>query len=93
MLQLLDRVSRTGPRELNDDISHLLDDDIFEFIRGQVRVLWFYDSGKVIVCCQALVKKSKKIPRRDIDHAKDVRSTYLAAKQAKTLQIQREPEE
>jgi len=49
MLRLLDRAARQGPPQ-NKAISHQLDREIWEFIQGQIRVLWFYDEGKMIVC-------------------------------------------
>ncbi|MBF0180789.1 MAG: hypothetical protein HQM03_12270 [Magnetococcales bacterium] len=41
-----------NPRHLPDDKSHLINNDygIWEFIAGKIRVLWFYDSEKIILC-------------------------------------------
>jgi len=47
MLALLERVASAGPPR-NTDISHQIDGDIYEFIQGRLRVLWFYDAGRVV---------------------------------------------
>lgn len=84
MLQLLDRVAAhpQGPRLLDDGVSHALRGEIWEFIRGSIRVFWFYDEGRVVVCSHAIVKRSQTIRSQDIDHARDLRDRYLAARKA-----------
>lgn len=79
MLQLLERVAATGPPR-NTDISHSIQDDIWEFIKGRLRVFWFYDEGHVVVCTHGIVKKSQKTPAQAIEHAKNARSVYFEAK-------------
>ena len=89
MLQLLERVAASGPPR-NTDISHKIQGDIWEFIKGRLRVFWFYDEGRVIVCTHGLVKKSQKTPKRDITQAEQVRIAYFAAKQRGALMIEEE---
>lgn len=90
MLELLERVAAAGPPR-NTDISHKIQGDIWEFIKGRLRVFWFYDEGQVVVCTHGLVKKSRRIPKRDIDQAEQARQAYLEAKQAGALIIEEEP--
>lgn len=87
MLELLERVSQHGPPR-NTDISHQIDGEIWEFIKGRLRVFWFYDEGRVVVCTHGLVKKGQKTPRSDITQAANRRKEYLAAKCARTLEIE-----
>jgi len=53
----------------------------------QIRVLWFYDEGKMIVCSHGFVKKSRKVPRHDIAQAQDHRRHYFDAKRRNQLTI------
>ncbi len=87
MLELLDRVSLQGPPH-NTDISHQIDGEIWEFIKGRLRVFWFYDEGRVVVCTHGLVKKGQKTPKADIAQANSRRKEYLAAKRAGRLEIE-----
>lgn len=89
MLALLERVASAGPPR-NTDISHQIDRDIYEFIQGRLRVLWFYDAGRVVVCCQGFVKKSRKTPTAEIERARRFRSDYQTAKDSGQLKIEEE---
>lgn len=92
MLQLLERVAVTGPPR-NTDVSHLIQDDIWEFIKGRLRVFWFYDEGRVVVCTHGIVKKSQKTPKQAIEHAKQAREVYFAAKRCGALRIEEEDDD
>lgn len=87
MIALLERVAVVGPPR-NTEISHKIDGEIWEFIKGRLRVFYFYDEGHVVVCTHGLVKKSQKTPKADLAHAEQVRKIYLAAKQAGALIIE-----
>lgn len=50
------------------------------------RVLWFYDSGKVIVCSHAVNKKGK-LKAADIEHAEKARTSYRADRDRGNLTI------
>lgn len=89
MLQLLERVAASGPPR-NTEVSHKIQGEIWEFIKGSLRVFWFYDEGRVIVCTHGLVKKSQKTPKAEIAHAEQVRKDYFTAKQAGNLVIEEE---
>ena len=86
MLKLLDRVSAQGPPR-NTEISHQLDRGIWEFIQGRLRVLWFYDEGKLVVCSHGFVKKRQKTPSAEIERAIEQRRRYLEAKKQDRLSI------
>ncbi len=62
LLNIFEQASATGPRHFNNNISHQIDEknSIWEFIAGRLRVLWFYDNGKLIVCSNIFVKSTKK---------------------------------
>lgn len=89
MMALLESVALSGPPR-NTDVSHQLRGEIYEFIQGRLRVLWFYDKGRVVVCSHGMVKQSQKTPRSEIERAEEVRHAFLAAKQADQLLIEEE---
>lgn len=88
MLRLLDRIASQGPPR-NTEISHQLDRDIWELIQGRIRVLWFYDEGKVVICSHGFIKKSRKAPQRAIQRARRDRQAYFRSKEQQSLQIER----
>lgn len=97
MLVLIENVSKgpLGPKELGGDLCHPIDkkNGIYEFIKGQIRVLWFEDEGKVIVCTHAFLKKSPKTPKTEIEKARSIKTRYQNAKAQGRLKIEREEEE
>ena len=72
MLVLLESVAAAGPPR-NTDVSHQLRGEVYEFIQGRLRVLWFYDVGRVVVCSHGLVKQSRKTPPAEIERAEAAR--------------------
>lgn len=92
MLALLERVAAEGPPR-NTDISHKLEGDIWEFIQGRLRVCWFYDKGRVVICTHGFVKKSQKTPRAELNKANERREAYFAATAAGSLTIEVENDE
>ncbi len=67
-----------------------LGDGIFEFKAGprngkKLRVLWFYDDGRRIVCALAFLKGTAKTPPEEKRRAIDLRSEYFAAKNSGRL--------
>ena len=77
MLNLLSRVAAVGPPR-NTDICHRIQDDIWQFESGKLRVLWFYGRGRgVIVCSHGFPKTTPKTPKRQINQAMQVWRRYL----------------
>jgi len=91
ILPLLERITsqQQGPKSLNKKICHRIDDDhdIWQIRKGRIRLLWFYDKGRVIVCAHTFLKKSQKTPRRERDKARRVKKAYFQAKQSGQLNI------
>lgn len=56
-------------------------------------MFWFYDEGRVVVCTHGIVKKSQKTPKQAIEHAKQAREAYFAAKQRGALNIEEEDDD
>lgn len=86
ILALLERVSQKGPPRITD-ISHKIKSDLFEFIQGRLRVLWFYDEGRMVICTHGFVKKAQKTPSAEIDKAISLKENYLQEKRRGALKI------
>lgn len=54
---------------------------IYEFIKGDLRVYFFFssDSGEVVVCSHAIRKKRQRVDPGDVDRAAALKKRYLAA--------------
>jgi phage-related protein len=89
MLNLLENVSKTGPPR-NTSISHQIKGPIFQFEKGRIRVLWFYDKGQLIICAHWFIKKSGKTiktPKADIERAEVLFRRYFADKAKNDIKI------
>jgi len=71
-----------GPPENKEKCRHL-EEGIYEFkTSGGIRVLWFWDEDRMIVCTHAFVKKQQKTPLGEIEKAKRLRGRYFRDKSA-----------
>lgn len=80
----------TNPRVTNENMSKKLEDDLFEFKRGskkgpKVRVLYFYESGRTIVCTHAFLKSTQTTPELEKATARTLRDDYRQAASAGRL--------
>lgn len=80
MRRLIAYVSEHGTRDLPIEVCHNIADDVFQFSKGRIRVSWFYDNGKVIICCHASVKKKQKTPANVIAISVECMRSYKLAK-------------
>jgi hypothetical protein len=89
MLALLrNRVALQGPPPGNPALCAPVEDGIWEFRKGSVRLFWFYDEGRVVVGGHAYKKQGRRAPRREINTAKAQRAAYVAAKRVGELVIE-----
>lgn len=72
----------------NEEKCKLLQDGIYEFKTTNLRVLWFWDEGRMILCTHGFVKKSRKTPPGEIARALNMKASYTVAKQAKQLKFE-----
>jgi len=87
MMRLLEFTAEQGPPR-NVDVSHKIAGEIWELIAGRLRVLWFYDEGRLIVCSHGFVKRTKKTPTGELSRAQDAYDVYRAAKKAGRLKVE-----
>lgn len=92
MLALLRQQLPTSGPPHNEEVSKQLEGDIYEFRktprRGPaLRVLWFYDEGRIVVCTHGFWKTTQRTPAAEIEKAKRLRKDYLHAKRTNSLRI------
>ena len=84
---LIERSAACGPPR-NTKKSNPLGNELFEFkTRGGIRIPYFYDEGRLIICTQALRKPKKSELRIVIKRAQRDRERYLAAKRRSEITI------
>ena len=88
---LQSRLPEDGPPVSNVQLCKPLGDGLFELRRqpkGQkLRVVFFYDEGRRIVCTNAFCK-AETTPRTELALARSLRKHYLMAKLARELIIE-----
>ncbi|WP_230180684.1 type II toxin-antitoxin system RelE/ParE family toxin [Aquabacterium sp. CECT 9606] len=75
----LERISTDGISCLNSAQFHLVDkaEKIYEFVAGDLRLLFFQaSSGKVVVCTHLFLKKSQKTPLSEVSKAISWKKRY-----------------
>jgi phage-related protein len=92
LADLKESVPERGPPMNNTEATKVLRDKILEFREpvkkgGTLRVLYFYDKGRVVVCVNGILKKSDKTPDDLIDTAIRIRREYLAEVAAGLVEI------
>nr|WP_256736599.1 type II toxin-antitoxin system RelE/ParE family toxin [Pseudomonas gingeri] len=89
LLIMMERHSKQGPETFNTAQCHYVDQDekIYEYIKGRLRLFWFEDDDKIVVCTHGIVKKSQKTPRREIQRAIRVKRTYSESKSLNSLRF------
>ena len=83
----LRRTAVSGPPQ-NDRKSRPLADKLFEFkTRRGIRIPYFYDEGRVIICTEAMRKPKKAELRAVIKRAQAQRTRYFEAKRNQAVVI------
>lgn len=86
VMALLHTTAMTGPPK-SEMRSRSLGDDIFELkTRGGIRILYFYDEGRLVICTEAVRKPKERELRGVKTRAVEARRRYLAAKQRDALE-------
>ncbi|HKV11893.1 MAG TPA: type II toxin-antitoxin system RelE/ParE family toxin [Thermoanaerobaculia bacterium] len=84
MLRRMEEIAVRGPYYL-PDISHQIEGEIRQTEQGRVRVLWFFDKGRLILCSHGFIKSSQKTPEREKGIARRAFEEYHAAKATGSL--------
>ncbi|MCY1291304.1 hypothetical protein D9M69_489940 [compost metagenome] len=88
LLAMMEMHSESGADQFNTSQCHYVDqkEQIYEYIKGRLRLFWFEDDERVVVCTHGIVKKDQKTPKRDIARAKRAKAAYLLAKAEGTVE-------
>lgn len=86
MLARLAAVAETGPPR-NVKICHQIDGNIWQIELGRVRILWFYDEGRIVVLSHGFLKSSQKTPEAEKSLARAALREYREAKARRRLKI------
>lgn len=86
MLARLASVAEDGPPR-NAEACHQVDDEIWQLEQGRVRVLWFYDEGRVVVLSHGFLKSSRKTPEREKRTARAALKRYRDAKRRGEIRL------
>ena len=88
-LALWERIPLEGPRRFGTDLYHRVDHehDIYEFIKGDLRLYCFEAEGRLVVCSHVDKKSTQKTKDRDKQRAIELRRRYLKAESDKSLEI------
>lgn len=65
-----------NPRNMSKPL-HQICDGIWQLERGQYRIPWFYDKGRVVICTHFFVKKRDKTPESEKERAIKIREEYF----------------
>jgi phage-related protein len=85
MLALFEHVADYGIQHLSDKLSHQIDanNKLYEFIKGKLRVIYFVDAGKIIVCTHGFNKtQSQKLPKAESEKAIRLKGMYELQKKS-----------
>ena len=86
MVKKLERLSMGQLPE--SPVHHMIEDGIRQISSDKYRLMYFFDSGRLIICTHSFVKKGDKTPKREIEKAKRHREAYLRAQKNKTLRLE-----
>jgi phage-related protein len=56
---------------------------VFRVREGNLRVFWFYDQDKVVVCTHGKIKKSQKTKKDDLEYAIELKKRYFSLERTK----------
>ncbi len=85
LVRILDYFVEAGPPK-DTEKSKQLREGIFEFrTKGGLRLLWFYDEGRVVICVNGYIKQGQKTPPQPLNEAIQWKKRYFEAKQTGKL--------
>ena len=88
----IERLSESGMFH-NWEHGHPLEDGISELKGKYIRVLYFKDEDRLVVCTRMALKGKAKVLEQEISGAKATRERYLAAKAVGGVSVEEEEEE
>lgn len=82
ILRCIADAARVGPQNLGSKRAHFMDqpNNIYEFIGGRLRVAYFTDEGKIVICSHGFLKQSQETKKQDKKTARKAKLDYFDAK-------------
>ncbi|WP_315807506.1 type II toxin-antitoxin system RelE/ParE family toxin [Pseudomonas sp. C9-3] len=89
LVRMMEIHSESGSDEFNTKQCHYVDQGecIYEYIKGRLRVFWFEDDDRVVVCTHGIIKKDQKTPKREVERSIRAKRLYLSAKERNELEF------
>ena len=84
MLVCINRMAERGP-DFSPDVCHQVEEKLYQLSQGSLRVLWFYDRDRIIICTHGFIKKTRKTPKNEKKHAKSLMGKYFEEKKSGSL--------
>lgn len=94
ILRCLSDAAESGPHSLGTSRCHYIDQQnkIYELIGGRLRVAFFTDSDRIVICTHGFPKSTQGTPSQEKKTAARTRKAYFEAKESGSLLFE-EPEE
>jgi hypothetical protein len=88
MWALFDRYADDGRKRLTTAVFHEANkqEEIWEFIKGRLRLFCFLDEGALVILTHGAVKKTQKADKSEVREAVHMKRAYFEAKQNHQLQ-------
>jgi phage-related protein len=93
ILEYFKHVATGGPQALNYAQCHTVDvnNKIYEFISGKLRVLFFQGAtGRMVICTHMFLKKTQKTPLKEVNKAIKAKKEYEEAEKAGLVEWKKE---
>lgn len=87
ILRCMSDAAEKGPHSLPKARCHSIDqtNKIYEFIGGRLRVAFFTDSDRIVICTHGFPKKTQGTPSQEKKTATRAKKAYIEAKENGTL--------
>lgn len=89
VMAMMEQHCNHGAEQFNTSQCHYIDqkEQVYEYIKGRIRVFWFEDDERVVICTHGILKKSQKTPKTDIQRALSIKAKYMQAKKDGSLSL------
>lgn len=80
IMRRLEQLAEHGPSRKKNEFN-ILDDGLYEAkSKGGGRIIFFYDTGKIVICAAGFRKKSKRTPKNVLKKAQARKKAYQKQK-------------
>jgi len=86
LVRTIERIADFGPLK-NLDVVKPLGNKLFEMKISWVRIVFFYDEAKLIICTHAFRKDSQKTPKRELSRAQSLMKLYFCRRATEGIQF------